>query len=159
MGQHVDGFHAPINHPTSRGQACAQEAAVEQTFLPWEKQLPLSFSTNGKDSTQCLLACILHTAALNTDPAFSLLKWSHAPWKPSISPIDSCQFCPSLSQDGSIQCNNCLQWCRHTLYTAVLQQVAVLSCNGTLNVLTSSLHSLKVKLNTHSHALCMSKQP
>ena len=45
---------------------------------PWEKQLPLSFSTVDKD----LLACTLHTAALNTDPA--LRKWDHAPWKPSI---------------------------------------------------------------------------
>ena len=32
-----------------------------------KKQLLLSFSTNGKDSTQRLLACIWHTAALNTD--------------------------------------------------------------------------------------------
>ena len=37
-------------------------------LLLCEKQLLLSFSTNDKDSTQCLLACILHTAALNTDP-------------------------------------------------------------------------------------------
>ena len=42
------------------------------------------FITNGKDSMKHLLACILHTAALNTDPDFSLWKWSHAPWKPSI---------------------------------------------------------------------------
>ena len=35
---------------------------------PCEKQLLLSFSTNGKDSTQRLLACIMHTDALNTDP-------------------------------------------------------------------------------------------
>ena len=35
---------------------------------PWEKQLLLSFSTNGKDSTQRLLACIMHTDALKTDP-------------------------------------------------------------------------------------------
>ena len=26
------------------------------------------YQSNDKDSTQCLLACILHTAALNTDP-------------------------------------------------------------------------------------------
>ena len=35
---------------------------------PWEKQLLLSLSTNGKDATQCLLACTMHTDALNTDP-------------------------------------------------------------------------------------------
>ena len=44
---------------------------------PWEKQLLLSFSTNGKDSTQRLLACITHTDALNTDPDS---------WPPEVKP-------------------------------------------------------------------------
>ena len=35
---------------------------------PWEKQLLLSLSTDRKDSTQHLLACVMHTDALNTDP-------------------------------------------------------------------------------------------
>ena len=34
---------------------------------PCEKQLLLQY-INGKGATKCLLACILHTAALNTDP-------------------------------------------------------------------------------------------
>ena len=37
-------------------------------LLSWEKQLLLSFNTNGKDSTWCSLPCILYTGALNTDP-------------------------------------------------------------------------------------------
>ena len=34
----------------------------------WEKQLLLSSNSNGKNSTKCLLAYILYTTALNTDP-------------------------------------------------------------------------------------------
>ena len=36
------------------------------------------------------LACIMHTAVLNTDPTLALRKWSHAPWKPSIKSICVC---------------------------------------------------------------------
>ena len=39
-----------INHRTSEGQARDQEAAVQRPYHPWEKQLLLSFSTNGKDN-------------------------------------------------------------------------------------------------------------
>ena len=28
----IDGFQTPINHPTSGGQVCTQEAGVQQTF-------------------------------------------------------------------------------------------------------------------------------
>ena len=59
----IDDFQMPIKCPTSGGQVCNQEAAVQQ---PCGKQQ--SFSTNGKDSMYCLLVCILDTAALNTDP-------------------------------------------------------------------------------------------
>ena len=45
-----------------------QEAAVQRTFH-LERSI-LSFSTNGKDSMQHLLPCILHAAALNPDTDF-----------------------------------------------------------------------------------------
>ena len=60
----TNGFQMQIKRPTSGGQARDQETAVQRTFH-LERN---SFSTNGKDSTQHLLACILYTAALNTDP-------------------------------------------------------------------------------------------
>ena len=41
----------------------------------------LPFSTNGKDSTWCLLASILCTAALNTDPNSCPLKVKRRPMK------------------------------------------------------------------------------
>ena len=47
---------------------CGIKRQLYSKLSPCEKQLLLSFNTNGKDSTYPLLACILHTAALNTDP-------------------------------------------------------------------------------------------
>ena len=61
----IDGFQMSIKRPTSRGQARAQEAAVQQIF---HLERSSFFSTNSKDSTQRLLACTMHTDALNTDP-------------------------------------------------------------------------------------------
>ena len=56
----IDGFHMPINHVLLEGK--------RQLYSePFTLRL-LSFSTNGKDSTQHLQACIMHMAVLNTDP-------------------------------------------------------------------------------------------
>ena len=56
-----------VKRPTSRGRS---RGSCTVNLLPWEKQLLLSFNTNGKDthSVWHSLPCILYTGALNTDP-------------------------------------------------------------------------------------------
>ena len=55
-----------IERPTSGRQTRDQEAAVQQTFHLVRSSFFLSSMV--KDSTQRLLAYILYTATLNTDP-------------------------------------------------------------------------------------------
>ena len=65
----IDGFQMSLLKASYFRRASAQSrGSCTANLSPCEKQLLLSFSTNGKDSTYQLLACILHTTVLNTDP-------------------------------------------------------------------------------------------
>ena len=63
-----------VAYPTSRGQIHNQEAAVQWAFCLEKSSFFYSFSTESKDSIQCLLACILHTAVPSADPDSCPLK-------------------------------------------------------------------------------------
>ena len=72
---HIDGFQMSIKRPTSGGQARDQEAAVQRTFhLVRSSFFYLQTAIVRTQPSAKLLACILPTAALNTDPTLALRK-------------------------------------------------------------------------------------
>ena len=80
----IDGFHTPINHPTSRGQEHDQEAAVQWTFHL--ERNSFFYLSALMVRIQCRLTslyyahgCAKHRSILT----LALQKWSHAPWKTS----------------------------------------------------------------------------
>ena len=68
----------------SKCQASARSrGSCKANLLSCEKQLLLSFNTNGKDTHPmwCSLPCILYTGALNTDPNSCPLEMKPRPMK------------------------------------------------------------------------------
>ena len=63
----IDSFQMSVKRPISGGQARTQEAAVQQIFH-LERSSFFDLSALMVRTQHRLLACIMHTDALNTDP-------------------------------------------------------------------------------------------
>ena len=80
---YTDGFQMSIKHPTSGGQMCNQEAAVQRTFHLERSIFFFFFSLI--ISTRCSASLPVFCTQLHQKhtPTLALQKWSHVPWKPS----------------------------------------------------------------------------
>ena len=72
----VDYFQMSIRRPTFGGQMRDQEAAIQQTF---HLERSSFFYLSALMVRTRLLACTLHTAALNTDPDSCPPEVNHGP--------------------------------------------------------------------------------
>ena len=89
-----------IKHPTSGGQACDQEAAVQRTFhFVRSSFFYLSALMVRTQHSTYYIACILHTAVLNTDPNSCPPEVKPHPMKT----IYSCDTRPSQQEATELQ--------------------------------------------------------
>ena len=102
-------------------------------LITWT-DLPCStpiFKTNGKDSTYPLLACILHTAALNTDPDSSPPEVKPRPMK-TIYKGQKCSSPMVSTIEGGFHCTHKRKSLHTTTYASLAEKSLLFVANCTL---------------------------